>query len=242
MSNISKSNSRFASLIDDIPLSTKKEQRKAVEQPIIKPEGDKFNRFKSEKREEHFNNKKDRFREEEFNVQERKKKINDALDINNFPELGSNDKNLVTNKKNINFVELFKKNKEDIETVETLDPDLIYIQPGYSLIKFDPITHKIVIKSQSNNNCLIEEKLIESEKELSYDEKEISYKILEELIKLHQRRTQEYIELNGYDMWEKMFKFPNWEEEDYSYSDSDDEYDEEEDDFEEYDDEFYYEY
>jgi hypothetical protein len=246
MSNIFKSNSRFASLIDDIPVSTKKEQRKEKENETIQSEADKFNTFKSERKEGTFrngDNKKDRYTEE-FKLQESKKQIQECLQIDNFPELISNDRSLATDKKNnINFAQLLKNKvevKENNENVDTLDPELIDLKPGYTLIKTDPKTRKIIFKSHPNTDCQIEQKIIKSEKEIAYDEKEGAYEILEELVKLHQRRTQEYIELNGYDMWEKMFKFPNWEEEDYS--DSDDEYDEEEDEFEEYDDEFYYEY
>ena len=47
-------------------------------------------------------------------------------------------------------------------------------------------------------------------------------------------RRAEYIELYGYDTWEKMYKFPNWQEEE-NYSDSEDETDEEEEEYEDED-------
>ena len=46
---------------------------------------------------------------------------------------------------------------------------------------------------------------------------------MNKLVNLHEKRTKEYIELYGYDTWEKMFKFPNWEEEENYFDDDEDE-------------------
>jgi hypothetical protein len=55
------------------------------------------------------------------------------------------------------------------------------------------------------------------------DESEIA--VLNALVALHEKRTAEYIELYGYDTWEKMFRSPTW---DYDYFDRlDREYEEE---------------
>ena len=43
-------------------------------------------------------------------------------------------------------------------------------------------------------------------------EQKIGYDIINALANLHQRRTDEYIELYGYDEWERVFKFPDWRE------------------------------
>ena len=65
--------------------------------------------------------------------------------------------------------------------------------------------------------------------------------ILKELVELHERRTREFIELNGYDVWERMFKCRDWREwearfEDESDEDCDDDCD---DDFDDEDEEDY---
>jgi hypothetical protein len=58
---------------------------------------------------------------------------------------------------------------------------------------------------------------------LEEDEEEISINVLNALVELHERRTQEYIEFNGYDTWEKMFKFPGWREREAELEDDSDE-------------------
>ena len=41
---------------------------------------------------------------------------------------------------------------------------------------------------------------------------EIGLDTLNALAKLHEKKTNEYIELYGYDEWESTFKFPAWRE------------------------------
>ena len=258
MNTTFKSNSRFACLIDDIPENKKnKKYEGKINEPKVevkldkldkpetkvdyKPEFDKFNSFKSERTTDYFKgNRRDgsykereyQEREErlkakrEFEEKQNKKKIEESLHIDNFPQLITNKKSLVIDKtSSTNFVELFKNNTEtNIKINNILDPDLNDLKPGNILIKMDPVTRKIITKTHPNDK----------RKEIVKSEKELAYEVINNLVKLHEKRTQEYIELYGYDTWEKMFKFQNWEEENCSDSDdeSDDEYNDNELDYE----------
>ena len=64
----------------------------------------------------------------------------------------------------------------------------------------------------------------------------MAYDVLCALCDLHERRTQDFIELYGYDTWEKTFKWPNWEEDAAYFDKLDEEYEAqmaEDDDYEE---------
>ena len=73
---------------------------------------------------------------------------------------------------------------------------------------------------------------------------EVAYNVLYSLCNLYEKRTSEYIEMYGYDTWEKMFRFHNY---DYDWVDKlDEEYElemdklfDEEDDYVSEQDEFY---
>ena len=46
--------------------------------------------------------------------------------------------------------------------------------------------------------------------------KEVAYEVFKKLEELYEKRTNKYIELWGYDEWERMFMFSNY---DYQYFD-----------------------
>jgi hypothetical protein len=238
MSNIFKTNSRFAALIDDIPPSKKKDSKIEKEYKKEKKEEEikvgngeeKFNSFKSERRIDTFryynDNEREMYRKErekdlkakqEFEEKEKERKKIESLNINNFPELIVIPKKEEINdqkKDNMNFVQRLKK--ENV-TINNIDPDLVNLKPGWILLKKDEETRRTVFKKHTEDSDLFETKIDKYDYEI-YDE------IINSLIQLHEKRTQEYIELNGYDNWENMFKFPNWqEEENDSYSDSEEE-------------------
>lgn len=243
MNNTFKSNSRFSCLIEEIPEN--KKQAKKNETRANEIETNKFNSFKSERRVDYSeNNKKDRYKEreykereeklklkKEFLEKERKKKIEESLHIDNFPELISNKKNLAMDEKDkVNFGELFKNNNLINKKINNdLDPDLNDLKPGCILIKMDPTTRKIVIKKHPNDEKFLEKEVVKTENELAYE-------TIDSLVKLHEKRTQQYIELYGYDTWEKMFKFPNWEQD--NFSDLEEESDEDEEDEYDFEDEY----
>jgi len=152
----------------------------------------------------------------------------ELLNINNFPELISVAKKEVNN--NVSYVNILKKEQEIKESC--IDPDLVNLDPGCLLIKKDRETGNIIMKY--GIGTVLYEEPTKSEEEIRLD-------IYNSLVELHEKRTEEYIELNGYDIWEKMFKYPDWEErEAYLYeiddsSDEDDNDSENHDDYDDYD-------
>jgi len=219
MSTIFKSNSRFSSLADDIPQKVPKKELKSESKKDEKKEPEeRFNLFKSEKplrREYGYTGFSDRGRERyrleretEFKAQkeleerEKAKKIEESLKIENFPDLLSIPKKEKTEvNMNMNYME--KLNKED-EEIKIIDKDLENLKPGWVLLKRDPVTGKTITKTHPKTN--IEENKVEK------SEHEIGMDIINALVELHEKRTNEYIENYGYDEWERMFKFPDWKE------------------------------
>lgn len=135
------------------------------------------------------------------------------LAIENFPDLlgKNNNKKSVDNKTEIlqkSFIDKVKIVKPVIECNSKEN----YIKPGWIEIKQDPKTRKILTTSNPISKY-------------SYEEDNNEIDVLNSLVALHEKRTQEYIDLWGYDMWEKMFTFPNY---DYEYFDKlDEQYQEE---------------
>lgn len=243
-----KTNSRFSSLMDDIPdKKNKKDNKKEI--GSSENRGDKFNSFKSEKNDNkqrelsspyddnrfrsYDYKQRDRYRQEreaemkiqkEFEEREKERKKMEALNMDKFPDLFGNikkdeikDETKNEESKNISYIEKLKKENEDIK--QNIDPDLEILKPGWVLLKKDKNSNKIIRKYHP-----------ETKQELTIEEKtdqEIGINIINALVELHERRTREFIELNGYDTWEKMYKFPNWQEEEENYSDSENETEEE---------------
>jgi hypothetical protein len=218
MSNIFKQNSRFAFLKDEIvPNNEKKEQEKQIDNKFEKEES--FNSFKSdrplemrnsifrpydEKERDRINKERDtRLSEKkELDRQEKERIQSELLTMNkkNFPDLLVNvKKDDVTQNQTISYVDKLKK-KEEVKA-ENINEDLENLKPGWVLLKRDSVTGRTIIKSHPENNINNE-----------MHEKRIVYDISNALAKLHQRRTDEYIEQYGYDEWERMFKFPDWRE------------------------------
>lgn len=223
MSNIFKSNSRFSSLIDDMPQQkkdSKKESKRELKNDEKKePEEERFNTFKSERplrTESNYRGFSDRGREryrlereaeikaqKELEEREKERIRHESLKIDNFPDLVTTSKkeNNEVNTK-ISYIETLKKEEEEIK--DNIDKDLENLKPGWILLKKDPLTRRIIIKKHPETD-------IEEKKEEKTD-KEIGMDIVNALVELHQKRTDEYIENYGYDEWERMFKFPDWRE------------------------------
>lgn len=229
MSNIFKSNSRFSVLADDLPTikkENKKENKKELN-PQVQTENkeERFNSFKNDypredrRKENYFKQYDEKERErqrkereeknkaqKEFEERERERLKEESLKSENFPDLvvcPKKDKKKSDKINNISYVEKLKEENDSIMN-DKIEPSLENLKPGWLLIKRDSKTGKIITKHGPKTH-FFEEK-IKSEKELAMD-------VLNSLVKLHEKRKAEYIELNGYDTWEKMFKFPNWREE-----------------------------
>jgi hypothetical protein len=238
MTNIFKSTSRFSALLDETK-DFKKEKVKQTKNEI-KPENKeeqfkysekKGSRFKPSDEKEIKSYKLEKGIEMKGQIEYKKEKERldidkDILSINNFPELISTVKKNICKEQDISYINALKKEEEIKDNIS--DPDLVNLQPGHVLIKKDRKTGNTITK-----RTLFYEEPKRSEKEIILD-------IVDTLIELHEKRTEEYIELNGYDVWEKMFKYPNWEERE-AYLYEEDESSDEEDETGE-DDEYYDEY
>jgi hypothetical protein len=235
MSNIFKTNSRFAALADDIPAKKDtKENKKPINDDKKELVEEKVNTFKSENntfkndgyRERRYNRYNDeyeihRFRQER-EAQEKARKEEEeirkqkALTPDNFPDLVLNKKEIYVTQEQ-HYLEKLKKVEEVKDESADVDSDLKKLKPGWILLKKDKLTGKTTINGKLpaiQTPELPEEDMVEN--------------VINALVELHERRTQEYIELNGYDTWEQMFKFPDWREWEKEFEDdSDEDYDEE---------------
>jgi hypothetical protein len=254
MSNIFKSNSRFAALTDEIPISKdKKKDRRDKKDNTNEKVVEKFNSFKNERQDEGFNSFKNERQDEGFNSfknngfrdrryderdsqkykeqrearekarlefeQKEKERIQqEMLKIENFPDLIC-EKKIKQSEPVMSFIDKIKNNDEQItETINNFkDPDLENLKEGSVLLKYDPKTRKTIIKKHPND----EEKERLNLKKLEEEEKEMAKLVAKRLSDLHEKRTNYYIELYGYDTWEKMFKFPGWQEWEAKFNDID---------------------
>jgi len=222
MSNIFKSNSRFSSLIDDVPQKkkdSKKDLKKESKNDEKKePEEEHFNTFKSERplrTESTYRGFSDRGRERyrlereseikaqrELEEREKDRIRQESLKIDNFPDLVIAPKK--ENNEDIPKISYIEKLKKEEEINNNIDNDLENLKPGWVLLKRDPLTGRTIIKNHPETS-------IEEKKEEKKD-KEIGIDILNALVELYKKRTDEYIDNYGYDEWERMFKFPDWRE------------------------------
>jgi hypothetical protein len=254
MTNIFKPNSRFSALLDDSnDFKKEKEKEKKLNKKeqsnSIKSSERKDSRFKpcDEKEIEQYKlhgeagNSKKEFQEKGKGKGKDKEKLHlDPLNTNDFPELVSSVKKEINEERHIRYIDMLKKEEEMKHSFD--DPDLVNLEPGWLLIKKERQTGNTIMKYGPGS--VFYEEIKEPEK----TENELVLDVVDALIELHEKRTDEYIELNGYDVWEKMFKYPNWQErEAYLYEEEDetsvedDEYDQDENfyDYDEYDDYYY---
>ena len=131
-------------------------------------------------------------------IEEKKQK---QLSIDNFPDLLEN-KNNQSNVKPTILQTGFIDKVKFVKPTTNVEPIQNHIKPGWVEIKRDAKTRKIVTSvnpvANSDNN-------VSTNSENN---------VLNALAYLYERRTNEYIELWGYDEWEKTFRFPNY---DYNY-------------------------
>jgi hypothetical protein len=134
-------------------------------------------------------------------------KIKESLSLENFPELISKP----VNNTSINYMSFSEKlQSEVINKKNELDIDLDYknLSPGWTLIKRNNTTNEITM----NKKASLEVFCIEGLSDKKY--------ILDSLVELHTNRTNEYIDMWGYEEWAHMFRFPDY---DYNYFDKLDE-------------------
>jgi hypothetical protein len=166
-------------------------------------------------------------RKEEHDKMEAEK-LAKALCIDNFPSFGKKDtkntnntnnndtNNNDTNNTNNNNTSFLAKLTTSIEDDKNNESKPEEIKPGWTTISRDPLTGKAKIQ----HGISIYKKREKTEQEIAYD-------MLNALCDLHERRTEEYIDLYGYETWEKIFKSPNWEEEEEYLERMEEEYEQE---------------
>jgi hypothetical protein len=143
--------------------------------------------------------KKQKILEEERKEKERQK----SLDMCNFPELVKTSIPIIE-ENTTNFLEKLKKNKNSEKLVEKK------LEPGWTELRRDKKTNHTIMTFQPNK---YKNEYIKTPQDLAYE-------VLDHLVYLHETRTANYIESWGYDEWENMFRFPNY---DYQYFDKLDE-------------------
>ena len=210
--NIFKSNSRFSALVEDKQVFKEKETIK------VENKGERLNAFKSDKpfdrRASQFRPYDERERErrrsereadikaqKEFEEREKERLKQESLSIDNFPVLSYLNKQETNKEKQTNYLDKLKK-EEEIK-IDNKEPDLVDLKPGWLLLKKEPQTGNTVMKYGPGTTLYEQHTKTDHEKGLD---------ILNALVKLHERRTNEYIDLYGYEIWEKMFMFPDWME------------------------------
>ncbi len=136
------------------------------------------------------------------------------MNTNNFPGLLVNSNQDIIINKCESYIEKLKH--KDI-AVNNIDSDLADLKPGWVLLKRNNLTGKSIIKKHLPKNIV--EKHIEIEEYVGEDAEDAEdaedepLDLSDSLIKLHEKRRNEYIDNYGYEEWERMFKFPNWIEE-----------------------------
>jgi len=221
-----KTNSRFGSLVENDSnnkevknnskevKSNSKEVKNSSKEESEKTTGDnnsfKKNYEKKYERAEDYCSR--RINEEKFKKDEEKRvkeeNIKKALAPESFPDFISN---LITIKP-VNYTASFLEKLQFVvinnDTAKTdIDLDYKNLEPGWALIKRDDTTNKIIVKKK----IYLEVNTLEETDNID---------ILDALVDLNEKRIHRYIELWGYEEWEKMFRFPNY---DYEYFDKLDE-------------------
>ena len=234
MSAIFKSNSRFAVLAEEINNNNpfnKKEKRnekrdEKIDENVYKKEGNCFTSNSSNSFNNSFNNydnqryikninrdfesiKSKELREKrEKEEKEKNKKIKEeaekkTLAIENFPNLLGNIKN--TQNEIITPTDFIDKVKFVKPVIESNNLENL-IKPGWVEIKRDPISKRIITTRNTKS-------IYDNDNNNNNDNNNVD-SVLEALVDLHERRTEEYINMWGYDTWETTFTYPNY---DYDY-------------------------
>ena len=197
-----KANSRFSILLDPEPKKERNRNERVSE--TYKKGNKRDNERNRNERDIKKDNEKERiFKSNNF------KKINENeknLSEDNFPELvveskNSENNNLPIQKNSISFLDTIKK--------EIIHEKKKIITPGWVNITFDKKIRKPKFEYGILNNYIINK----TQEELVDD-------VLYSLSLLYDKRINEYINLWGYDEYEKNFLFPNY---DYNYFDKLDE-------------------
>jgi len=186
------------------------------------PKTSTFNNFKSNsigyKNNRHQDEVDYRMFKEEKNKKQKEEDIVKALDISNFPDLKSTSSSISKNQNReqykTSFADMMKNNTQNLEENDHLaninnEEDEI-VKPGWVCIKQDNKTNK-PLWAYSNGGCVKVDETVTIED---------PYYAFERLVTQYQKRKNEYIKTWGYEEYDKMFLFQNY---DYEYFDKLDE-------------------
>lgn len=219
--NTFKTNSRFNMLAQDTSITKlmnkNKNKNKTNELGKIKVEeksirSDDINSFKrpfyndNRNQRNSLTNKYSKEQIDRISIEDKKRKeekdkldaqgISRALSIENFPSLAKihKDNTCTTVINNTSFLEKLNTAIKDDKCNDNTD-----LEPGWVSITKDQLTGKTKILNKPSL-YYTSLKHIKGETEIAYD-------VLYSLCNLHEKRTTEYIEMYGYDTWEKLFRY-----------------------------------
>ena len=258
MSNLFKTNSRFAALLDDednataaavAPMSKRKVSKEKEKEKEPSREQDTHNTFKSggrggQRRERDRERERENPEEErivkEFEKQNKERKQQESLKLDHFPALGGDGHGhghghgqVVA--QNVEVAESFAEkllsgNTSSVKAKkQAVDPDLVGLKPGWILLK------------RENNQTVIKGLPEGWDDEDKVDANTAFRRALSALTALHESRTQYYIEQYGFDIWEKVFRCPNYDYDFFNRLDEEtqQECQDRENEYREYDDAYY---
>lgn len=224
-----KTNSRFESLNDGGNKQNQnngRRQQTERQQPKTESKDNMFLNVKSNVLQQRVRtrmpqvNEKDIVLEEKFAKLEAERKENERLknlSMDNFPEFigglpKQDSKPTLDDNSNINSFAAKLANNQS--TSSNKDDNISLVGPGWTVLSFDKSTGTVK-----------HEKIGDKTKPEPVEESNLAEKMFASLAELHERRTEEYIDAWGYDAWDTMFQFQNY---DYEYFDRlDEEYEEE---------------
>ena len=214
MANIFKQNTRFEALNESNNNGNNGNNRRdnSFSERRVRSEGRDEGRSSESRRQ---NNSAQSFKTQaDVAAQEQAAKL--ELSEDNFPTLAAVAPSTAAQTNYGSFSQCVKTViKTETPELPAVDPDLLNLEPGWLLLKHDRKTHTTVWKSNETFNS---EPIEKTADELAWD-------ALDELVALHEKRTNDFIDTWGYEEWERTFRFPNY---DYEYFDKLDELYEEE--------------
>jgi hypothetical protein len=214
MANIFKQNTRFEALNESNNNSNNGNNRRdnSFSERRVRSEGRDEGRSSDSRRQ---NNSAQSFKTQaDVAAKEQAAKL--ELSEDNFPTLAAVAPSTAAQANYGSFSQCVKTViKTETPELPAVDPDLLNLEPGWLLLKHDRKTHTTIWKS---NDIFNSEPIEKTPDELAWD-------ALDELLALHEKRTNDFIDTWGYEEWERTFRFPNY---DYEYFDKLDELYEEE--------------
>jgi hypothetical protein len=181
-----------------------KEDRNFFKNDYPRRTTEKLNKYETkeskEKREQFEKMKKEK--EEKFKEEENRKKLSQ----DNFPQL-----NVIASKKIEQEVEKKISYIEKVTQVSIKENKVAEVKPGWVEMKCHPSNPRKIIYTYGegvSEDCFPNKPTYKTSKTTPEPQ------VLEALVNLYNKRTQEYIDMWGYDTWEKMYRFPNY---DYEY-------------------------